>query len=197
MEVTQFTYFQQAGGIDLLPVTAELTYGVERIAMYLQNVDNMFDVKWDKHVTYGQLRHPWEVEYSKYHFEQLDPAIAFRNFDTYEGECQRLLERRARAARLRVLHEGVARVQLARRARRDQRDRAPALHRPRARDGARVRACVRRESRARSASRCCRRSSARRRRPRSTASARPASTPRALAAARASSPHAEEMAHAG
>ena len=92
MEVTQFTYFQQAGGIDLLPVTAELTYGVERLAMYLQNVDNMFDVKWDKHVTYGQIRHPWEVQYSTYHFEQLDPAIAFRNFDTYEGENQRLLE---------------------------------------------------------------------------------------------------------
>ena len=93
MEVTQFTYFQQAGGIDLVPVTAELTYGVERLAMYLQNVDNMFDLKWDKHVTYGQLRHPWEVEYSTYHFEELDPAIAFRNFDTFEGECKRLLAR--------------------------------------------------------------------------------------------------------
>lgn len=91
MEVTQFTYFQQAGGLDLLPVTAELTYGVERLAMYLQNVDNMYDVKWDRHVTYGQLRHPWEVEYSTYHFEQLDPAIAFQEFDTYERECGRLL----------------------------------------------------------------------------------------------------------
>jgi glycyl-tRNA synthetase alpha chain len=91
MEVTQFTYFQQAGGIDLRPVTAELTYGVERIAMYLQDVDSIYDIKWDKRVTYGQIRHPWEVEYSKYHFEQLDPAIAFRNFDTFEGECNRLL----------------------------------------------------------------------------------------------------------
>ena len=72
MEVTQFTYFQQAGGIDLLPVTAELTYGVERLAMYLQNVDNMYDLKWDKNVTYGQIRQPWEVEYSTYHFEELD-----------------------------------------------------------------------------------------------------------------------------
>ncbi|HVK83478.1 MAG TPA: glycine--tRNA ligase subunit alpha [Kofleriaceae bacterium] len=95
MEVTQFTYFQQAGGIDLMPVTAELTYGVERLAMYLQNVDNMYDLKWDKHVTYGQLRHPWEVEYSTYHFEELDAAIAFRNFDTFEGECKRLLARAA------------------------------------------------------------------------------------------------------
>jgi len=87
MEVTQFTYFQQAGGIDLLPVTAELTYGVERLAMYIQNVSNMFDVKWDKNTTYGQIRHPWEVEYSTYQFEELDAANAFRLFDTYEGEC--------------------------------------------------------------------------------------------------------------
>ncbi len=93
MEVTQFTYFQQAGGIDLMPVTAELTYGVERLAMYLQNVDNMYDLKWDKNVTYGQLRKPWEVEFSTYHFEELDPAIAFKNFDTFEGECKRLLQR--------------------------------------------------------------------------------------------------------
>ena len=64
MEITQFTYFQQAGGIDLMPVTGELTYGLERIAMYLQDVDNMYDLKWDKNVTYGQLRKQWEVEYS-------------------------------------------------------------------------------------------------------------------------------------
>ena len=92
-EVTQFTYFQQAGGIDLLPVTAELTYGVERIAMYLQNVGNMYDLKWDRHVTYGQLRKAWEYEYSTYQFEELDPAIAFANFDTFERENQRLLGR--------------------------------------------------------------------------------------------------------
>jgi glycyl-tRNA synthetase alpha chain len=92
MEVTQFTYFQQAGGIDLLPVTAELTYGIERLAMYLQGVSSMYDLKWDKHVTYGQIRHPWEVQYSTYHFEQLDPQIAFKNFDTYEAECKRLLK---------------------------------------------------------------------------------------------------------
>jgi glycyl-tRNA synthetase alpha chain len=93
MEVTQFTYFQQAGGIDLVPVTAELTYGVERLCMYLQNVDNMFDLKWDRHVTYGQIRKPWEVEYSRYHFEELDAKIAFANFDTFEAECKRLLGR--------------------------------------------------------------------------------------------------------
>jgi len=94
MEVTQYTYFQQAGGLDLMPVTAELTYGVERLAMYLQNVDNMYKLQWDKNVTYGQLRHPWEVEYSTYQFEELDAQIAFRNFDTYEAECKRLLARK-------------------------------------------------------------------------------------------------------
>ena len=93
MEVTQFTYFQQAGGIDLLPVTAELTYGIERIAMYVQGVDNVYDLKWDKNVTYGQIRHPWEVEYSRYQFEELDAPFAFTLFDKYESECKRLLAR--------------------------------------------------------------------------------------------------------
>ena len=85
MEVTQFTYFQQAGGLDLMPITGELTYGIERLAMYLQNVDNMFDLQWDKNVTYGQIRKPWEVEYSTYQFEELKAEIAFANFDTYEA----------------------------------------------------------------------------------------------------------------
>lgn len=93
MEITQFTYFQQAGGIDLRPVTAELTYGVERIAMYLQNVSSVFDLKWDKHVTYGQLRHPWEVEYSRFQFEELNAELEFAAFDTYERECRRLVAR--------------------------------------------------------------------------------------------------------
>ncbi len=95
MEVTQYTYFQQAGGIDLMPVTCELTYGIERLAMYLQNVDNMYDLQWDKTVTYGQLRKPWEFEYATYHFQELSPEIAFRNFDVFEGECKRLLARAA------------------------------------------------------------------------------------------------------
>src|SRR6266571_4004067 len=93
MEVTQFTYFQQAGGIDLMPVTAELTYGVERLAMYLQGKDSMFDLQWDRNVTYGQLRHPWEVEYSRYQFEELDAPFSFLLFEKYEGECKRLLGR--------------------------------------------------------------------------------------------------------
>jgi glycyl-tRNA synthetase alpha chain len=93
MEVTQYTYFQQAGGLELMPVTCELTYGVERLAMYLQNVDSMYDLQWDKNVTYGQLRKPWEVEYATYQFEELIPKIAFDNFDIFEGECKRLLAR--------------------------------------------------------------------------------------------------------
>ncbi|HEU0037342.1 MAG TPA: glycine--tRNA ligase subunit alpha [Kofleriaceae bacterium] len=95
MEVTQYTYFQQAGGIDLMPVTCELTYGVERLAMYLQNVDSMYDLQWDKNVTYGQLRKPWEYEYATYQFEELVPELAFRNFESYESECKRLLARAA------------------------------------------------------------------------------------------------------
>jgi len=92
MEVTQFTYFQQAGGIDLYPVTAELTYGLERIAMYLQNVDDMFDVQWSPGVTYGQVRHQMEVEYSIFNFEQADTALNLELFDKYEAECRRLVE---------------------------------------------------------------------------------------------------------
>jgi glycyl-tRNA synthetase alpha chain len=93
MEVTQYTYFQQAGGIDLMPVTCELTYGVERLAMYLQGKDNIFDLQWDRRVTYRQLRHPWEVEYSRYQFEELDVPFHFQLFDKYEAECVRLLDR--------------------------------------------------------------------------------------------------------
>jgi glycyl-tRNA synthetase alpha chain len=91
MEVTQFTYFQQAGGVDLKPVTAELTYGLERITMYLQNVDNVYDLLWAPGVTYGQVHHQSEVEYSKYHFEHSDAALSFQLFDRFEAECKRLL----------------------------------------------------------------------------------------------------------
>jgi len=92
MEVTQFTYFQQAGGIDLMPVTAELTYGVERIAMFLQDVDNVYDLRWNDLVSYGQVHHQSEVEYSKYSFEAADTDLGFELFDRYEAECRRLLE---------------------------------------------------------------------------------------------------------
>ncbi|HUS63202.1 MAG TPA: glycine--tRNA ligase subunit alpha [Kofleriaceae bacterium] len=91
MEVTQFTYFQQAGGIDLHPVTAELTLGLERIAMYLQNVDNVYDVMWNDSVRYGDVHKQSEVEYSHYNFEHANVALQFELFDKYEAECLRLV----------------------------------------------------------------------------------------------------------
>jgi glycyl-tRNA synthetase alpha chain len=91
MEITQFTYFQQAGGIDLMPVTAELTYGLERIAMYIQDIDNVYDLAWNDQVTYGQVHHQSEVEFSAFHFEQADTALGFDLFDRYEAEAKRLV----------------------------------------------------------------------------------------------------------
>jgi glycyl-tRNA synthetase alpha chain len=94
MEVTQFTYFQQAGGLDLPSISAELTYGLERIAMYLQNVDNVYDLRWVGDVRYRQIHHQSEVEYSKFSFEQFDQELGFRLFDDYEKECNRLLKQK-------------------------------------------------------------------------------------------------------
>ncbi len=95
MEVTQFTYFQQVGGLECYPVTGEITYGLERIAMYLQGVDSVYDLVWahgpDGVVTYGDVFHQNEVEMSTYNFEQADTEALFRNFDHYEGESQRLI----------------------------------------------------------------------------------------------------------
>ncbi|MFQ5465847.1 MAG: glycine--tRNA ligase subunit alpha [Thermodesulfobacteriota bacterium] len=93
MEITQFTYFQQAGGVDLRPVSGELTYGLERITMYLQGVDNVFDIKWTKSVTYGDVHHRGEIEYSRYNFEEADTSMLFTLFDMYEAESKRLLEK--------------------------------------------------------------------------------------------------------
>ena len=90
MEITQFTYFQQAGGIDLHPVSVELTYGPERIAMYLQGVENVYDLKWTKGVTYGDVHHRGEVEHSIYNFEQADVDMLFRLFSMYEAESSRI-----------------------------------------------------------------------------------------------------------
>ncbi|MGA7577614.1 MAG: glycine--tRNA ligase subunit alpha [Desulfobaccales bacterium] len=90
MEITQFTYFQQAGGIDLHPVSVELTYGPERIAMYLQGVDNVYDLKWTEGVTYGDVHHRGEVEHSIYNFEQADVDMLFRLFSMYEAESSRI-----------------------------------------------------------------------------------------------------------
>jgi len=93
MEVTQFTYFQQAGGFELDPVTVELTYGLERICMYLSGIDNVFDLEWGHGVKYGDVAHRDEVEFSTYNFEVADVALHFDLFEKYEAECQRLLER--------------------------------------------------------------------------------------------------------
>ncbi|EKE03880.1 MAG: hypothetical protein ACD_20C00134G0007 [uncultured bacterium] len=92
MEVTQFTYFQQAGGIDVKPVALELTYGLERIAMYLQNVDSVFDVQWNDTLKYGDIYHQNEVEQSEYNFEVATPEILFQLFDLYSKEANNNLE---------------------------------------------------------------------------------------------------------
>ncbi|MCI0509926.1 glycyl-tRNA synthetase alpha chain [Chromohalobacter marismortui] len=97
MEVTQFTYFQQAGGIECYPVTGELTYGLERIAMYLQDVDSVYDLVWTyapdgSSVTYGDVYLQNEREQSAYNFEHADVPYQFSAFDHSEGECQKLLD---------------------------------------------------------------------------------------------------------
>jgi len=92
MEITQFTYFQQVGGIDLKPVSVELTYGIERIAMYLQGVENVFDLVWTNGIRYGDIHHQGEVEFSRYNFEEADVDMLLRLFDTYESETQRLID---------------------------------------------------------------------------------------------------------
>jgi glycyl-tRNA synthetase alpha chain len=97
MEVTQFTYFQQAGGLDCKPVTGEITYGLERIAMYLQDVESVFDLLWAEGpngpVTYGDVFHQNEVEMSKYNFEEANTQVLFERFDEAERQCQALVEK--------------------------------------------------------------------------------------------------------
>jgi len=96
MEVTQFTYFQQVGGLDCRPVTGEITYGLERIAMYLQGVDSVFDLVWTDgefgQITYGDVFHQNEVEMSRYNFEAADTGLLFRRFDDAEAQCGQLIE---------------------------------------------------------------------------------------------------------
>ena len=91
MEITQFTYFQALGGITLKPVTGEVTYGLERLAMYLQGVDNVYDLQWNDSMTYGDIYHQNEVEWSHYNFEHADTAMWFQHFDHYEAEAKRLM----------------------------------------------------------------------------------------------------------
>jgi len=92
MEVTQFTYFQQVGGLDCRPVTGEITYGLERIAMYLQGVDSLFDIVWNDGVTYGDVYHQNEVEFSAYNFDHANVDALFQQFDACEAESQKLMQ---------------------------------------------------------------------------------------------------------
>lgn len=90
-EITQFTYFQQAGGVDLAPISAEITYGLERIAMYLQGVESVFDLVWTEGISYRDVFHQNEVEQSAYNFEHANTGMLFRHFDDYESEAKRLI----------------------------------------------------------------------------------------------------------
>jgi len=92
MEVTQFTYFQEVGSLPCKPALGEITYGLERLAMYLQGVENVFDLVWAKGVTYGDVYHQNEVEQSKYNFEFSNVDWLFQQFNGFESEAKRLLE---------------------------------------------------------------------------------------------------------
>ena len=92
MEVTQFTYFQNCGSLALKPISVELTYGLERLAMYLQNKDNVYDLTWNNNILYGDVHKQTEFEYSTYNFEIADVVLLKKWLDEYESECLRILE---------------------------------------------------------------------------------------------------------
>ena len=94
MEITQFTYFQQAGSIDLKPITVEITYGLERIAMYLQNVNSVYDIMWNNQVSYGQIFLQAEREFSAFNFEEANVSDMITAFDNYEREALKLVEKK-------------------------------------------------------------------------------------------------------
>ena len=126
MEVSQFTYFQQVGGIDLFPVSVELTYGLERLAMYLQGVESVYDLRWNKNVTYGDIYHQNEVEQSRHNFEVSNAEMLLRAYD-YCLKCSQtfnlldargaisITERAGYIGRVRALASGVARLYVAQR----------------------------------------------------------------------------------
>ncbi len=93
MEITQFTYFQQCGGIDCKPVCGEITYGIERIAMFIQNVDSVYDIEWVNGITYGDVYHQNEVDYSTYNFRVSNEKMLFQLFDMYEKETVAVIEK--------------------------------------------------------------------------------------------------------
>ncbi len=91
MEISQFTYFQQCGGKELAPISVELTYGIERICMFLNDIRDIFEIPWNEQVTYGEVRHDEEVEHSEYSFNQADTTLLGQHFDQWEAESERLL----------------------------------------------------------------------------------------------------------
>ncbi len=91
MEITQFTYFQAVGGIELKPITGEITYGIERLAMYLQKVNSIFDLQWNEELTYGDIYHRNEVEWSHYNFEKASTAMWQKHFEDFEKEAKKLI----------------------------------------------------------------------------------------------------------
>jgi glycyl-tRNA synthetase alpha chain len=93
MEITQFTYFQQAGSIDLKPITVEITYGLERIAMYLQEKESVYDIQWNEEVTYGEIFLQAEKEFSAFNFEEAKVDDLVTSFDNYEREALKLVEK--------------------------------------------------------------------------------------------------------
>lgn len=92
MEITQFTYFQQVGGLNCKPVSVEITYGLERIAMYIQDVNNIFEIEWVDNVNYGDINHQSEVEHSEYNFEKADIDNLYEKFNLYEKEASEIIE---------------------------------------------------------------------------------------------------------
>jgi len=92
MEITQFTYFQMAGSIELHPVSVEITYGLERICMYLQEIDNVYDLKWNDDLYYGDVHHQQEIEQSTYNFEKANVDMLLGLFNQYEAEAKRIIE---------------------------------------------------------------------------------------------------------
>jgi len=94
MEITQFTYFQQAGSIDLKPISVEVTYGLERIAMYLQKVDSVYDIRWNTQVSYGQIFHQAECEFSAFNFKEANVDDLIASFDNYERDAHSLAEKK-------------------------------------------------------------------------------------------------------
>ena len=115
LEITQFTYFQQCGGLDLFPISAELTYGLERIAAFLQDVDSIYDIVWARDpetgltTTYGDVRLADELQFSVYNFEVADVEKTWKHFELYEAECKELLQRYAALEKNKVEGDGIVR----------------------------------------------------------------------------------------